>query len=443
VIFLILFFLLGVFSYLKGWVWLVILSSFNWRFLLVFILGFGFTSLYLHYLKVNLSFTEADTYSGVVKELLVTDYQQKAKVRLDSPSKGNLNIYLGVDKRIMVRDRITFTGEVSYPKEDRQGYYLQQKLLGSIYKAEILEREDGKGVLRGLFLIRERIMSTLIFLYPQTKARFVAGILIGKSAGFSNEFLADLQKTGTTHLIALSGYNVTIVISIFLRLIERFFSKKIVFVFAVLGVLAFVVMTGAEASVTRAAIMALLLLYERFFKSYFSFELIVCITALVMILYNPLTLVYDVGFILSFLALLGLVYIYPLFKVSSVGVLAWKENLFSTISAQLAVLPILFSTFETVSLISLVTNVLILSVIPLTMLTGFLSVLISLIYLPLAKVFILATNLLVDYELWVISFFSGFPLEVRVESFHFAIGVGYYLFLIILIYVDKRRSFNS
>ena len=169
---------------------------------------------------------------------------------------------------------------------------------------------------------------------------------------------------------------------------------------------------------------------------------IIIIAAFLMVLHNPKVLVFDLGFQLSFAALLGIVYLLPVLKKIFIyerpGFLNWKENFLTTLSAQLAVIPFLLSNFGIFSLTSLVSNVLIAEAIPITMALGFIMAGLGFISSFLSQLVVFITNPFLAYILWVIDLFSRFTLPVASESFGFLAAVIYYFILISSIYKFRK-----
>ena len=128
-----------------------------------------------------------------------------------------------------------------------------------------------------------------------------------------------------------------------------------------------------------------------------------------MIWLNPFALVFDVGFQLSFLAVMGLLYIYPFLdnKFRKVPEL-WKlkELTLMTVSAQLAVVPLLIYYFHQFSALSLLANILILPFVPFAMLAGFVSGVGGMIFLPLGKIIGFTAWAITTYQIKIIEFFA-------------------------------------
>jgi len=171
-------------------------------------------------------------------------------------------------------------------------------------------------------------------------------------------------------------------------------------------------MTGAEASVIRAGIMGIIVLLAQKQSRLYSFRNAVAITAFLMLLFNPKLLIFDLGFQLSFAALMGIVYLFPYFerrlgwRDKEGSIFELKKNGLQTFSAQLAVSPILLIKFGYLSATALLANILILTFIPLTMFFGFITAFLGFVSYELSLVMGLFTNFILSYEILVIKFFA-------------------------------------
>ena len=130
---------------------------------------------------------------------------------------------------------------------------------------------------------------------PAEEAAFLSGLTLGERSDFSPEFKEALQTSGTTHLVALSGYNVSIVIVATMALLTSFLKRRIAFIVAFIFLVAFVLMTGAEASVVRAAIMGALVVIATESGRIFNPRNAITLAGLLMVLINPKVLVFDAG----------------------------------------------------------------------------------------------------------------------------------------------------
>ena len=170
-------------------------------------------------------------------------------------------------------------------------------------------------------------------------------------------------------------------------------------------------MTGAEASVVRAAIIGVLIMIADQAGRQYYFRNALALAAFLMVLFNPKVLVFDLGFQLSFLAIIGIAYLRPLLKKwlrmkEEPGILNWRDNFLTTTSAQIAVLPLILSRFGYFSPISILANVLILEFIPPTMFLGFLTAALSVVSFHLSLLSGWIAQVFLGYILWVIDLCS-------------------------------------
>jgi competence protein ComEC len=234
--------------------------------------------------------------------------------------------------------------------------------------------EPGHGNLfkKYLYKLKASMLGVTNRILPEPQSALLGGILLG-TRNFSEELSEQFRTTGTAHIVAISGFNVTIVAGIFDAMLRRF-GRKVSFYGSLLGILSLVVITGAQASVVRAGIMgAFVLLAQRAGRMYASMNALL-LTCCIMLIQNPKLLVFDLGFQLSFAALAGLLFLQPRMD-SAFPNFPLKAHLFPTIAAQITTTPLLLHNFGNFSFVSIVANLLVLPVIPWAMLVGFISVL--------------------------------------------------------------------
>ncbi|MEX0597977.1 MAG: ComEC/Rec2 family competence protein, partial [Candidatus Paceibacterota bacterium] len=219
----------------------------------------------------------------------------------------------------------------------------------------------------------QTILNRIDTSYPNQVGEFLKGILIGYTDTLPSDIKESFKKTGVSHVLAVSGYNMAIiVILVYQQLINRQISRHISFWITIFIIIIFTLLTGAEASIMRAGIFAMIILSAEQLQRYVGGirPLILCATILVIL--NPLYLAYDIGFQLSFLAVIGLIIYGQIFKtytegIPSLGVLPMMGE---TLFAQILVLPILIYYFGQISIISIIANILIVPIIPLAMAWG-------------------------------------------------------------------------
>ena len=374
---------------------------------LVFAVLAGFSYFYFHAaVKVeNIPFGEIETYRGVVSGHPESRLKsQKLNIELQPPYGGEVAVYTDLYPVYEYGDLIEFTGNINKSPSGRINISLPRSIA-------LISNDHGNKVKQFIFSIRDRLVENLQAALPSHQAALMSGILLGERAEFTDEFKEAMKASGTTHIVALSGFNISIIGMLVSNMLSSFMSRRRSFYVTLVFIILFVLMTGAEASVVRAAIMGIIMLLAAQTSRIYNFRNAITLTAFLMLLLDPTLLVFDVGFQLSFTALLGIIYLEPVFKKYSPlkkepGFLSWRDNLRQTTAAQLAVLPIVLTTFGSFNPLSLIANVLILEFIPATMLFGFLTSVAGLISFNLSLVFSLPTGALLAYETFIINLFS-------------------------------------
>lgn len=399
--------------------------------------------------NINIPFGEKTIFKGIVVDYPERGVEQKLTIKLQDPYSGEIIVSLPAYPYFHYGDLIEFNGAIKRPQPENYANYLSKNnIFGTTnyLKANLLAENRASLVKKYLFKFKESIVENFQNVLLPEKSAFLAGLTLGERAGFSKEFKDKMSKSGTTHLVALSGYNITIIAITVSTFFSYFLQRKKVFWLSIATIVIFVLMTGAEASVVRAAIMGSLIMLAKQIGRIHSMRNIIAIAAFAMILFNPKILLFDIGFQLSFAALMGIVYLAPaISKILKMkedeGLLGWRENFLNTTSAQLAVMPLLLINFKSFSLFSLLANILILEAIPLTMFLGFLIGFIGFFSLLLSLILGWFTGLLLGYELAIIDVFSKISLPIGEIGIFGAII--YYLILALFIIKYRKNLTGS
>lgn len=386
--------------------------------------------------NTKIAYGQKIIFSGVVTDVLEKGQSQNLALDLQSPHAGKILVKINPHPGYNYGDLIKFEGKIEKPEGSYATYLDKDKIYGisNFPKNEFISAGNGNSIKTFLFSIKEKTVSNFEKVLPHEKSTFLSGITLGERSEFSKEFKDQMAKSGTTHLVALSGYNISVLVLAVSFLLGSFLPKQKTFWLVIFIIISFVLMTGAQASVVRAAIMGGIVLLATQAQRIYSFRNAIAVAAFLMVLANPKILRFDIGFQLSFAALLGIVYLMPainkFFKTEKeTGLLNWKENLITTLSAQMAVFPILVSSFGEFSFLSLISNVLILSFIPLTMGLGFILGFLGMVSYSMSLVFSPIVNLFLSYELFIISLFGKINFS-PISSISVSFAVLYYALLI-------------
>lgn len=218
--------------------------------------------------------------------------------------------------------------------------------------------------------VRRWLLDGLVTTVPEPEASLGAGILLGVRAGIDPAVRDAFAVAGLSHVVAISGWNVAIVVVLIgalTRRLRRRAGPALPAVVAVLAVAGYVVLVGASPAVVRAALMAGALLVSRLGGSPAHAGSALMAAVVVMLLISPAAL-WDVGFQLSALATGGLIVLGGGLEQRLTRWPAWiRTPVALTVAAQLATLPVLLATFEQVSLVAPLANVVVVPLVPAVM----------------------------------------------------------------------------
>ncbi|MBI2056394.1 MAG: ComEC/Rec2 family competence protein [Candidatus Sungbacteria bacterium] len=338
-------------------------------------------------------------------------------------------------------DDIIFSGELKKPENfDAFDYvsYLRGKSIVAVSgfpRAEKIDKEALPLARMYLSRIKHAFEEKIDLFFPEPHAALLKGLLLGERALLPEDFLNALKATGTTHIVALSGYNITLVGALMLRFLLKFAVPfRAAFWIACMLIALFVVMTGAAASVVRAGIMGVLVLVAQQEGRAYHMTNALVFAAMLMIVQNPYILRFDTGFQLSFLATCGILYlpsrIEPFAARVKYSVLQsiqkerrvlsredrgsrWGEifekTFIETASAQIFVLPLLMYIFGSISLISIIANIAVLFAVPYAMGWGFAVTAIGFFADSFARAIAVVPWVLLSYIIHTVEWFSRVP----------------------------------
>jgi competence protein ComEC len=208
------------------------------------------------------------------------------------------------------------------------------------------------------------------------QSALLAGLLLGSRSELSPEVRAQFAQTGTSHIVAVSGFNVVIV-SGFVGLVAlRPLGVRGSALAAILAVIAYTLIVGAPPSAVRAAMMAGIALTARVVGRPADGINALMVAGAGMALWDPVVL-QDLGFQLSMLATAGLILLIPQWDRAR----SWRTGALyfamTPLAAQIATLPLVLHTFHSLSLVAVGANVLVAPMLPLAMATGGLLILVA------------------------------------------------------------------
>lgn len=302
-------------------------------------------------------------------------------------------------------DRIVLRGKLRTPPEHEEFSYRDYLARQGVYsylsttRSGLLDTGLGNPLMRGILALKTHAHRVVYQLWPDPEASLFAGILLGIETGIPQPVKEDFKNTGTSHVIAISGFNITIIAGLFATFFGRMLNPRRGAIAAVLGITIYTILVGADAAVVRAAIMGGLSLFARQVGRRQHGLNTLAFTAAVMAIHNP-HVPWDVGFQLSFAATLGLVLYADPFQQAFINRLTPHisrttaeriagpigEYILFTLAAQLTTMPIMAYHFGSISLSAFLANPVILPVQAPIMTVGGLALILGMIWLPLGKI---------------------------------------------------------
>ncbi|HNU96653.1 MAG TPA: ComEC/Rec2 family competence protein [Candidatus Portnoybacteria bacterium] len=399
--------------------------------------------------QAPLSEKNMELFGKIIKEPIIKSSSMQITINTDT---GKILITAPNYPKYNYGDVLKIEGKLQFPIVFEDFNYKQYLAKDKIYyvmyypKIELIDENQGNKIFSAILKFKNKIIDKIETIMPFPEASILEGIILGNKQIFSEEIKNNLSITGTSHIAAISGMNIVIISNIvMIFLIGLGFWRKQAFWITVMLIIAFIFMVGAPASAVRAGIMGIILLYAKKIGRLGNITRIMVFAGAIMLIFNPLLLRYDIGFQLSFLAVLGLIYIKPIFDRILEKILKKEQiNNFlqiitTTISAQIAVLGVLIYNFGRISFISPIVNVLIVPFITLLTIIGIIFIGGAMISIWIGKILLWPAYLGTTYVLRIIDWFAKIPwASKQISNVHWLWAIGYYILLVGIIGLYSR-----
>ncbi len=277
-----------------------------------------------------------------------------------------------------------------------------------------------------LLKFKNVVRRKVALLWPEPMSSLMAGLIYGERSGFAPELSEDFRRTGLSHIVAVSGYNVSVIAGFLLSVLIIFgLYRRPALVLSIISVVLFVIFVGASASAIRAGIMGSVVLVGQYIGRPSRAAPALVFAAALMVAFNPLILIWDAGFQLSCLATAGIIF-------SPKPGRRFLEPLVTTLAATIATLPLILMQFGRLSSVSVFVNMLVIWLIPWLMLLGFVAVAVSAIFMPAAFLIASAANLGLKYVIFIAEKFSALKISSVEISFSPWLMILSYVIIILL-----------
>ena len=275
---------------------------------------------------------------------------------------------------------------------------------------------------------------------PEPLASFGMGILIGQRVNMPPDITNQLIAVGLVHIIAVSGYNLTIIIRGLNRVRMGSKYQKLILSLALIGL--FVMITGFSASIIRAALVSILSLWASYYGRRVKPMVLISFAAALTGLFNPFYVWGDLSWYLSFLAFFGILIIAPTIqaRLFSKQPKLITAVLLETLSAELMTLPLIMMSFGQLSIVSLLANLLIVPLVPVAMLFSAVAAGAGTLIPQLAGWIAWPAVTLLTYMLDLVHLLASIPSVLLYKSISPALMLAAYSILILTILTMRRRA---
>ncbi len=288
-----------------------------------------------------------------------------------------------------------------------------------------------------IFSIRKIIDERLRMLYEYKSYSLLKGLLLADRSEMDYKVKENFMNAGVVHVLAVSGLHVGYIVLIFLVLFNRF-NYMLKYLLTIIGIVIFILITGAHAPVVRASIMAIIIILTQLTNRSSNGLNSLAIAAFLILLFDPNQL-FSPGFQLSFSAVLSILIFYPVFRnflySLNISQTLNKILLFMAISfaAQIGTLPFTLYYFNRLSFIALFANLIVIPVIGFILALGIISLVVSVVWMWGATVFSAANYLLISLLFDFINFTGSLKIShVFINRFSVYDSILFYVALILL-----------
>lgn len=307
------------------------------------------------------------------------------------------------------------------PGEFDYGRYLSLKNIRGIISIDSIRGAPAHGIsVRSRFAaLRATLSNVLARHHGPVEAGFLQGVVFGDRKDISPELKESFMNTGTIHILAVSGSNVALIaMMLYLLLGLLRFPKRAVVVLTLIGLFLYMMITGAESSIVRATIMGAVIVVGTAMERRTDVINSVAVAAMIVLLIDPLQL-FDVGFQLSFAAVLSIILLYPRLEhlidaipepLEEVKLLnpVWKLFAVSA-AAQLGTLPFTAFYFERISLVSFAANIIVVPLVGVNLILACMTIAAEAVSTWIASVYAALNEVLVDVLLGFVSVAAQVP----------------------------------
>jgi competence protein ComEC len=425
-----LFFILSILSYkktqnLKSWHFFIFLMFFSlafWRYSL---------STNLNEINfVNIHHEQNISLKGkIINEPVRTNKNQSFIFKVE-PEKMNrkIMIYADLYPEFQYGDYLEISGLLKMPEEfngfDFKRYLERFGVYSLLFYPEIniIDRKQGNKFKSLIYNFKNKIRFTFDRNLDMQSSILAKACFLGDKKDIPDNLRDSFAKSGLSHIMAISGLHISIIILIFMNLnLSLGIKRQTSLILTIFLLIFYLVLIAMPASAIRASIMGIIALFALNSGRTKNFLRILVLAGVFMLIFNPRLLRDDLGFQLSFLSVLGIILFFPLVNNFFLKLIhkKFQENIFLnsffsiisiTISAQIFIWPLLVQNFSQISLIAPISNLFVLWTLPFLIIFLISALILSFIFYGLSLSFFVFPKIILSYIVFIADFFSKYPI---------------------------------
>jgi competence protein ComEC len=372
--------------------------------------------------------------------------------------------YIRFQSSIRLPHNFSNPGGFDYEKYLRIRGILARAFVNDAKGFVVLRRETGNAFRTRIERFRNLIRKSILETSPGTDGKIIQAMILGDQKEIPNEVMEKFNRTGTTHIIAISGFNIGIVAVFSLFMIRlllksseylqlRYNVNRISTLFAILIVIFYTFIAGSGISVVRASIMVVLFMVAILINRERDLYNTLALAALVILIVTPYSL-FDISFQLSFIAVASLLFLTPrltallpappmpepsgmthkdrLIRQGKKALHAGIIFFFASLSATLGTLPFILFYFNRLSVVALAANLVVVPILGVVAIPFCLFIIVAVpLSAPLADIVIRISAALVNISLSLVDALAALPWSSVYVSTPTLLEIGaFYLLLI-------------
>lgn len=317
------------------------------------------------------------------------------EIEVQAPLKGKILVTLShTQYDFDYGDRVLLKGKLKLPERNEgenfsYPLYLAGRGIFSIMVYPKITRLDNNSVVQNTVLskiygpilaLREKVRQKINLTLVEPYSSIMNSMIVGDQGSVPKDLRKKLSEVGIIHILSVSGAHITLLIAIIVFLAGKFSSNRIyTFILVVFGVALYLLLAGSPKCASRSAIMGMLAFAAITKGRNPNLKLAMWLSASLLLFISPSAILSDIGFQLSFLAILGMVYVYPMLdKCFTWGRLGFGWSLLRvillSISISVTTNPLVFYYFGIISWVSPIANLVLMPLFSLLLPIGFILV---------------------------------------------------------------------